>query len=74
LTASRWVSRLSRSFSAIKGASGEACGASLDTRFYETKLKTSDEAKASVRLSRHNILPQWNYTIRPRKRNGQVIS
>lgn len=53
-----------------RSRTGFRCRASLDTRFYPTKVKASEEAKATVRLSRHTVLPKWNYTIRPRKRNG----
>jgi hypothetical protein len=53
-----------------RSTTGFRCGASLDTTFYPTKVKISDEAKATVRLSRHSVLPNWNYVIRPRKRNG----
>jgi hypothetical protein len=57
-----------------RSSTGFRCRASLDTRFYPTKVKVSEEAKSSVRLWRHTVLPKWNYTIRPRNRNGQVIS
>jgi hypothetical protein len=53
-----------------RSATGFRCRASLDPRFYPTQVKVSEQAKATVRLSRHRVLPQWNYTIRPRKRNG----
>jgi hypothetical protein len=53
-----------------RSSTGFHCLALLDTRFYPTKVKVSEEAKTTVRLSRHTILPKWNYTIRPRKRNG----
>ena len=49
-----------------RSSMGFRCRASL-VRFYPTKAKASDEAKAAVRLSRHTVLPNWNYTIRPRK-------
>ena len=52
---------------ATRSSTGFRCRASLDTRFYPTKTKVSGEAKAAVRLSRHTVLPDWNYTIRPRK-------
>jgi hypothetical protein len=55
---------------ATRSSTGFHCRASLDTRFYPTKVKVSEEVKASVWLSRHTVLPKWNYTIRPRKRNG----
>jgi hypothetical protein len=53
-----------------RSSTGFRCQASLDTRFYATKVKVSEEAKTTVRMSRHTILPKWNYTIRPRKGNG----
>jgi hypothetical protein len=56
-----------------RSSTGFHCRASLDTRFYPTKLKVSEEAKLTVRLSRHPVLPKWNYTIRPRKRNGKLF-
>jgi hypothetical protein len=57
-----------------RSSTGFRCRASLDLRFYPTQVPVSEEAKASVRLLRHAILPKWNYTIRPRNRTGQVIS
>ena len=51
-----------------RSRTGFRCRASLDTRFYETKVKVSEEAKSSVRLLRHTILSKWNYTIRPRNK------
>jgi hypothetical protein len=53
-----------------RSSTGFHCRASLDTRFYPTKVKLSEEAKLTVRLSRHVVLPKWNYTIRPRNGNG----
>jgi hypothetical protein len=53
-----------------RSRTGFHCRASVDWRFYQTKLKVSEEAKLSVRLLRHAVLPQWNYTIHPRTRNG----
>ena len=53
-----------------RSSTGFRCRASLDTKLYPTKVKVSDEAKATVRLLRHTVLPKWNYTICPRKRNG----
>ena len=53
-----------------RSSTGFHCHASLDTSFYPTKAKVSEEAKATVRLSRHTVLPKWNYTIRPSKPNG----
>lgn len=53
-----------------RSRTGFHCRALLDRRFYQTKLKVSEEAKLSVRLLCHAVLPKWNYTIRPRTRNG----
>jgi hypothetical protein len=44
---------------------GFRCGAHLDTRNYPTGIHVAQEAVASLRLYRHRIFPQWNYTIRP---------
>lgn len=37
----------------------------LDRRLYACGLKPSPEQVASLRLHRHEILPKWNYTIKP---------
>jgi Rhodopirellula transposase DDE domain len=37
----------------------------LDRRYYPCGLKPSPEQIASLRLQRHDTLPEWNYTIRP---------
>jgi hypothetical protein len=55
---------------ATRSATGFRCRAVLDPRFYPTHVKVSEQAKVRVRLSRHVVLPRWNYTIRPRQRNG----
>ena len=34
-------------------------------RIYRTGLKVSKAEFAAIRLTRHAICPQWNYTIRP---------
>ena len=57
-----------------RSSTGFRCRAVLDLRFYPTKVQVSDEAKSSLRLSRHTALPKSNYTIRPRNTTGQVIS
>jgi hypothetical protein len=49
-------------------AAGFRCRASLDTAEYKTRQKVPPEEKAAVRLKRHQALPQWNYTILPRRR------
>jgi hypothetical protein len=48
-----------------RSRTGFRCRACLDTTHYPTKVKASREAKAGVKLTRHRILPKWNYTIRP---------
>jgi hypothetical protein len=45
---------------------GFHCRACLDQREYESQ-KISAEQKASIRLERRPVLPDWNYTIRPHK-------
>jgi hypothetical protein len=37
----------------------------LDRRYYPCGLKPCPAQIASLRLQRHDTLPQWNYTIRP---------
>jgi hypothetical protein len=54
--------------STTTSATGFRCRVALDTTIYKTKIKVTEEQKASVRLKRHAILPQWNYTILPHKR------
>lgn len=37
----------------------------LDRRYYPCGLKPTADQLASLRLQRHETLPQWNYTIKP---------
>jgi hypothetical protein len=37
----------------------------LDRRLYPCGLKPTPDQMASLRLQRHETLPQWNYTIKP---------
>lgn len=37
----------------------------LDRRFYPCGLKPTPDQIASLRLQRHQTLPEWNYTIKP---------
>jgi Rhodopirellula transposase DDE domain len=39
--------------------------ASLTDTQYETGIKISDEQMATLNLTKHSVLPQWNYTIKP---------
>jgi len=48
-----------------RSSTGFRCRAVVDKTFYPTKVKVGEEAKARVRMTRHRVLPQWNYTIRP---------
>lgn len=50
-----------------RSSTGFRCRAALDRTFYPTKVKVMDDEKQSVRMTRHRVLPKWNYTIRPNK-------
>jgi hypothetical protein len=44
------------------------------TRFrktYKTGAKVSSEEFKAIQLTRHEVCPQWNYTIRPRPKNTE---
>lgn len=49
-----------------RSRSGFRCQARLDKTVYATKVKISEEEKATLKVLRHEVLPKWNYTIRPR--------
>lgn len=51
---------------ATRSTTGFRCRAILDKTFYPTKVPTSADEKARVRMTRHAALPKWNYTFRPR--------
>ena len=40
--------------------------ASLDRATYPTKVKVSKEQMGRLDLERHEVCPDWNYTISPR--------
>ena len=44
---------------------GLAVTAYLDRHCYPTGIKIDPELVAALRLHRHQVLPHWNYTIRP---------
>ena len=48
-----------------KTQTGLTVTAYLDRRFYPCGVKPSPDQIASLRLQRHETLPEWNYTIRP---------
>ena len=39
----------------------------LITKNYETGIKVSDDQMQQLRLRKHQVLPQWNYTLLPRQ-------
>jgi hypothetical protein len=47
-------------------ATGLRCEACLDQREYPAKVEVTAAERNRIRLKRHRVLPQWNYTIRPR--------
>lgn len=50
-----------------RAATGFPCQARLDITKYPRRVQITKEQKATVRLERRPILPQWNYTIWPHK-------
>jgi len=49
-------------------STGLRCRAVLDTTHYPTRVKITEEQKRSIRIKRSKVLPQWNYTIYPRRK------
>ena len=47
---------------------GLRCRAVLDTNDYPTKVEITKEQRKMIRIKRSKILPQWNYTILPRRK------
>lgn len=45
---------------------GLKVAATLITQEYRTGVKVSDAVMKTLHLTRHEVCPQWNYTIRPR--------
>jgi hypothetical protein len=52
-----------------KTRTGLTVQAVLDENEYETGIKISAEQLDEIRLRRHKVHPDWNYTISPRARN-----
>jgi Rhodopirellula transposase DDE domain len=46
---------------------GFHCRARLDRRNYPPERRVTQAEKAWVRLKRHPVQPQWNYTIYPHR-------
>lgn len=44
---------------------GLCCKAYLDTTTYAIDQKISPEQRADINLIQHDVLPKWNYTIKP---------
>jgi Rhodopirellula transposase DDE domain len=49
-------------------STGLRCRAVLDTTHYPTRVKITEEQRKSIRIKRSKVLPQWNYTIYPRRK------
>jgi hypothetical protein len=45
----------------------------LDRRLYPCGLKPTPDQMASLRLQRHETLPEWNYTIKPQLRTCSCV-
>lgn len=50
---------------ATRSTTGFRCKAKIDKRFYPKKAIVTNEQKLAVELQPHQVLPKWNYTIRP---------
>ena len=50
-----------------RSSTGFTCRAVLDTNLYPTKVKVLAEEKEAITRQRHTVLPDWNYTVSPRK-------
>lgn len=51
--------------SSTKTVTGLRVKACLDKTTYEKGIKISDEEMESIKIKKHNVLPEWNYTIFP---------
>ena len=51
-------------------AMGLTVRATLHDRTYQTGERVSDAQMATLNLSRHDVCPTWNYTLRPRSTVG----
>lgn len=49
-----------------KTATGLRCRSYLDKADYQTGLQLTPEQKAQIHFFPHRVLPEWNYTIKPR--------
>ena len=61
---------LGKLLSLIRGTTtttGLEVTAELDPRDYATKIKVPNAEFKALNLKRHNVCPQWNYTIAPQQ-------
>ncbi len=56
--------------SATTTKTGLSVAAELDTNNYPLRVKISDEEMSAVKLQSHSFHGEWNYTIRPQKRES----
>jgi hypothetical protein len=47
---------------------GFRCRVEFDTTDYPAKVTVDTDDRAKIRLKRHKVLPQWNYTIWPQQK------
>jgi len=51
--------------STTRTSSGLTVKACIDQTIYEKGIKISDEEMKKINMNRHDVLPEWNYTIFP---------
>jgi len=47
--------------------------AHLDQRHYATKIKVPNKEIKTLNLKRQKLCPKWNYTLKPRQKNPELI-
>jgi hypothetical protein len=52
----------------MRSTTGFRCRARLDERDYPTGVTISQTQIDAWRIERHTVFPQWNYTVKPRRR------
>jgi hypothetical protein len=57
-----------------KTKNGLKVSCQLDTNTYPTGVKVSDEEMESLNIERSDFRGEWNYTIRPRRKDDTVIN
>jgi hypothetical protein len=51
--------------STTKTSSGLTVQACIDLTIYKKGIKISDEEMKRINMKKHDVLPEWNYTIFP---------